>query len=179
MVSFTAKAQSDFVVWFRPRNKCPAASLRRSRPLPTNIGSAFSDSLAINAPAGAEEHGSLSEEDVDVEAAPWGTQLASAPGFAPAVNVSVSPADKSTPASVQGREAEMVKEYWAGLAGEVWPKTIRLVHNRTLLHNPTKTAAERRWVFKAPLQEELRKMPHIIAKKAICPKKCRAYLACD
>src|SRR5260370_34662073 len=56
----------------------------------------------------------------------------------------------------------MVKEYWAGLAGEVWPKTIRLVHNRTLLHNATKTAAERRWVFKAPLQEELRKMPHII-----------------
>src|SRR5260370_1186773 len=86
MVSFTAKAQSDFVVWFRPRNKCPATSLRRSRPLPTNIGSAFSDSLAINAPAGAEDSGSLSEEDVDVEAAPRGTQPASSAGLGPALS---------------------------------------------------------------------------------------------
>lgn len=98
MLTFTKNAQSNFAVWFRPRNKCPAAVLCRSRPRPTSVGAAWSDVLAINAPDGSES-GSLSEE---VDAAPCGEQLASAPGLAAAAKVSVSPADKSTPVSVQG-----------------------------------------------------------------------------
>jgi hypothetical protein len=70
----------------------------------------------------------LSEEE-DEDGLPWGTQLASASGFASAVNERVSLADRSTPVSVHGCEAEMVKEYSEGLA-DAWLNAIKSLHRK-------------------------------------------------